>query len=440
MMLTENTLFIFEFVAGGGFNNVEVPPHLFCEGYAMLRSIALDFKRMNFNVITIIDARITFLSKYLCVDRYESVSSDKSFIDVFIDGVNRCEYCFIIAPEFSNILFDLTKLALNLNKIVLSADLSGIELGTSKLKTFNYFNRQKILTPRTYPIPRKKELLDYNFILKKYEELSCPIIIKPEDGIGSENIFYLHDEQKIKDFINMKGNILEGKRNYILQEFINGIDLSASFIGISQNSSNIASTPILLGINSQSIQIKEFEEESEYIGGSTPARHGEKIYLDLIELAENSPIPLSGYYGVDFVRSKTCKNYYIEINPRLTTSYVGIRNVIDVNPAELIYDAKLSKEIYKKPRYTHHSTFYRIEMQYSCENSKTDPYEDQIPILMNLIPEIVTPPISNRQLGHGGDHNYSCFISTKEKTQKKSLKRINEIYKIFKKRNFLVFK
>ncbi|MBS7633086.1 ATP-grasp domain-containing protein, partial [Candidatus Bathyarchaeota archaeon] len=44
-----------------------------------------------------------------------------------------------------------------------------------------------------------------------------------------------------------------------------------------------------------------------------------------------------GYLGIDVVLAKD-KAYLIEINPRLTTSYVGLRKVIGYNPAQAIIE------------------------------------------------------------------------------------------------------
>ena len=47
---------------------------------------------------------------------------------------------------------------------------------------------------------------------------------------------------------------------------------------------------------------------------------------------------LQGYVGVDLVLGEeTC--WLIEINPRPTTSYVGLRRVIDLNMAAAIWHA-----------------------------------------------------------------------------------------------------
>ena len=53
--MSNNRIFIFEFVSGGGFNQVDIPNSLFCEGYGMLKSIITDFKALNFEISTLLD-------------------------------------------------------------------------------------------------------------------------------------------------------------------------------------------------------------------------------------------------------------------------------------------------------------------------------------------------------------------------------------------------
>jgi predicted ATP-grasp superfamily ATP-dependent carboligase len=58
---------------------------------------------------------------------------------------------------------------------------------------------------------------------------------------------------------------------------------------------------------------------------------------ELVRLANNiaEVLPgLSGYVGVDLIDDN--ENYVIvDINPRLTSSYVGLSNILKSNPAEL---------------------------------------------------------------------------------------------------------
>ena len=337
--MNKNRIFIFEFVSGGGFNRVEIPSSLFCEGYGMLRSIIADFKAINLEVVTLLDYRITFLSEYLNADHIKEVNVGDNFIKKFKDSLKECEFCFIIAPEFSNILYDLTKIASNNNKKILSVGLEGIVLGASKIKTFDLFSTSRLLTPQTYLIPLKKTSLDKDFIIDKIKKLKRPIIIKPEDGVGAESIFYFESEKQVNNFFQKMYFKIEPERKYILQEYIEGEDLSVSLINFSKNRSQYVKSPILIGVNSQIVDFKNQNYDSEYFGGCTPTENFAEISEVISDILKKMDLSkFNGYSGIDFIRANDNKNsiHFIEINPRITTSYIGIRNVIDYNLAELI--------------------------------------------------------------------------------------------------------
>jgi predicted ATP-grasp superfamily ATP-dependent carboligase len=54
---------------------------------------------------------------------------------------------------------------------------------------------------------------------------------------------------------------------------------------------------------------------------------------------------LWGYFGIDFVfdPANWSETFVIEINPRLTTSYVGLRRLCNVNLMGVLLDAAQSK-------------------------------------------------------------------------------------------------
>jgi predicted ATP-grasp superfamily ATP-dependent carboligase len=55
-----------------------------------------------------------------------------------------------------------------------------------------------------------------------------------------------------------------------------------------------------------------------------------------------------GYIGVDVIidTDNESKIYVVEINPRLTTSYVGLEQALDYNPAKLILDCVLNDKFF----------------------------------------------------------------------------------------------
>jgi len=83
--MRKKNLFIFEFVSGGGFNQMQIPTSLFCEGYGMLKSIILDFKKLDFKISTLLDYRIFFLSSHLKADKIKETKVGDNFIKLFED-------------------------------------------------------------------------------------------------------------------------------------------------------------------------------------------------------------------------------------------------------------------------------------------------------------------------------------------------------------------
>ncbi|MHA1750197.1 MAG: hypothetical protein ACTSYF_16320, partial [Promethearchaeota archaeon] len=146
-------IFIFEFISGGGFNHVDIPISLFTEGFGMLRVIVEDFKNLGFQIKTLIDHRIQHMIRYLKTDFSKEINQN---MDIFLEvknAVKDCKYVFIIAPEFSGILYNLTKIMKDQNKIILSMSLEAIRLGSSKFETYKYFKAQEVSTPLTYHLP-----------------------------------------------------------------------------------------------------------------------------------------------------------------------------------------------------------------------------------------------------------------------------------------------
>jgi hypothetical protein len=80
----------------------------------------------------------------------------------------------------------------------------------------------------------------------------------------------------------------------------------------------------------------------QYRGSQVPFDHPEGP--DAVELARSAVglIPgLQGYVGVDLVLQEGTAQL-IEINPRLTTSYIGLRQISRINLARAMWEACLN--------------------------------------------------------------------------------------------------
>jgi predicted ATP-grasp superfamily ATP-dependent carboligase len=430
-------VFIFEFVSGGGFNKKEIPTSLLCEGFSMLRSLVNDFEQLGCTISTLLDRRLNFFSSLLKTDNVSItlVGEDTEFIHQFKQSVKEVEFCFIIAPEFSEILKKLTQIVEKYNKTVLSIDTSGIALTSSKFKTYEFFQSSKVPTPETHLIPNKKEYPDTNKVFQHSENIPFPIILKPDDGVGAESIFYFSSKKELKEFFHKKQNSLESGREYILQSYVSGRDLSISLL----NSKRLAEEkeePFILSVNTQEIHIKGSKGDSEYFGGLIPAHDHITLKENVISYLQKMDFNnFFGIFGIDFIYSAP-KIHFIEINPRLTTSYIGLRYALNQNPVELLIH---SNKDYINPddiQVARHSIFKRVELEYIGTKSPQELQSNVIPTLSNKFhTEFITPPFSLKN----EDTHYSCFIATREKNKKMSLRKQDEIYTTLRDEGFLIY-
>ncbi|MHA2005946.1 MAG: ATP-grasp domain-containing protein [Promethearchaeota archaeon] len=416
-------IFISEYVSGGGFNKDNMPISLFSEGFGMLRSVIMDFKSLGMEICTTLDYRISHLSNLLQVNKLIVINDRDGFLKIFNEMVKVCKYVFIIAPESANILYNLSNIVIKHNRILLSINLEGIKIGTSKLATYKLFRINKTNTPRTYLIPLKRKELSVEFIIDKFKKLTKPIIIKPNDGVGSESIYYFDSKNQIKNFFQEFKNKLIPNRKYVVQEFIEGMDLSASLINVSHALKPQIKNPFVMSINFQDVNIKTPYKDSEYFGGYTPIENHFETNRKLNKILQTIDFSdFYGYFGIDFILTNDSQIYFIEINPRLTTSYIGLRNTISQNPANLIMDSKIK---YLKPanvKFVNYSLFTRIELEYTNSQPIENLNEEITDKLISKIPEFVTPPIS-----FGKSHYFTCFIATKTKDLPTSRRRLDEI-------------
>ncbi|MFX1478782.1 MAG: ATP-grasp domain-containing protein [Promethearchaeota archaeon] len=434
--MKKESILIFEFASGGGFSQVNIPISLLCEGFGMLNSIITDFKLLDFEIFTLLDFRIFDLSRFLLADNIIQINNNENYLRKFKISLDKCNYVFIIAPESSNILYKLTKFVKKFDKILLSTNLEGIVLGSSKLNTYYFFKSSKMRTPKTYKIPLSGGKLDQDFIFQKFDKLKSPIVIKPEDGVGAESIYYFETHDQILKFFHEYKNILNDNRTYIIQEFIGGSDLSASLIGFTNTINSHISIPLILSINSQDINLQNPNYKSEYFGGYTPVKNHKEITLELELMFKKIDFSaFRGYFGIDFIHREKSEYHFIEINPRLTTSYIGLRNVINLNPANLILDSKLDCLESPDVKHLKFSLFSRMEFLYNESEINNEDMKQYLNKLVRKVPEFITPPISM-----GVSNQFTSFIATKTDNLFSSRKKVEEIIQSMKSFNFKILR
>jgi predicted ATP-grasp superfamily ATP-dependent carboligase len=140
----------------------------------------------------------------------------------------------------------------------------------------------------------------------------------------------------------------------LVQERRPGVDASVSLIGDGRRAAALC-------LNHQRLRK---DEEFEYLGGSMPLAHPQAGEALRVARRVARAIPgLRGYFGVDLILEPDGARV-VDVNPRLTTSYIGLRRVFGGNPAAWILDAAVRGRLPSPP-----PPRGRVEFSLSCPTS-----------------------------------------------------------------------
>ncbi|RLE49684.1 MAG: hypothetical protein DRJ31_04030 [Candidatus Methanomethylicota archaeon] len=297
-------------------------PSLLAEGFLMLRLLAEDFLQAGFGVLAAADKRLGACEKTLTsIDNVEEVFKLAAC----------CDYFYVIAPCHRGRLAKLVSMLGSLGLRSLNPPLKAIECSCDKYLTYTKLRQAGLHTPYTVKVP-SREGFDY---VKKlvHKEFSYPIVVKPVCGDGCLGLSLAYDDdQLIRAFrkAQLYGDYI------LLQEHVNGEHVSASLF-VKEGKAT------LLSVNQQLIELKPFNEESRYLGGLTP--YDVKVDVDDFVKAALA-VEAEGYVGVDAIKSGD-KLFIVEVNPRLTTSYIALRKVSDFSLAKAFFSNKVERPSFK---------------------------------------------------------------------------------------------
>ena len=232
----------------------------------------------------------------------------------------------LIAPETGGVLERLTQLAERLNKMVLGSKASAIKLAGDKWLTYQSFISHHIPMLDTYLASALPNNMDGAYVAK------------PIDGAGCDDTAYFEDARSLHAWL------MGREDTHIVQPFQTGD--AASFSMLCKNGK-----AYLLSCNRQHIQING--QEFSYHGGVVNGLDVHREAFNTLAQKIVQALPgLAGYVGVDLIVHKG-EYFVLEINPRLTTSYVALRQACGGNPAQMLLDL-FYNETFIMPAIIHH--------------------------------------------------------------------------------------
>lgn len=316
-------IFVCEFITAGGFSAEDLPPSLLGEGLLMRDALLKDIAALHrYDIVTCHDARIQAPAL-----AQKSVAVTKNHFDqVFDDLLLEADMVWLIAPETDGVLLNLTQRCVANNVQLIGCGEQAIKIASYKTLTSEALQAAGIPTLPVFSAKNWLALFETDSALLAQNAW----IAKPEDGAGCDGIYLFEKKEKLADWLRA-GN---ASQNHICQPYQAGIAASFSMLCksgqawlLSANLQHLAQEESTLKL--RGITLNGFED-------------ADKAFTQLAKkIAQMLPDAL-GYIGVDIVIAPDTSNIFvIEINPRLTTSYVGLGEASRQNMAELILNCVL---------------------------------------------------------------------------------------------------
>jgi len=269
----------------------------------MRRAIAADFAAISppphVRVVVMLDSRLPDDPGPWVVERVASGEATECLRQLAASA----DFTVLIAPETTGVLAHLTSELRTAGARTLGSTAEAIELAGDKARSAAWLKSAGIDTPPTRTV-RPAACLP--------TDTEYPAVLKPVDGAGSLNTFLVANHDSVPAEAN-------GMLAAILQPFLPGSPMSASFL-VGENGK-----AYLIGIGAQRMAIRD--GRFEYLGGTLPVACPGA--LDQLEPVLGAIAGLRGFVGIDFLwDSKRRHATVLEINPRPTTSYVGLSRLL----------------------------------------------------------------------------------------------------------------
>lgn len=285
-------------------------PDIYAEGHAMLKGLIEDFKHKNADYLVSRDSH------------FEAQYCNRVEIDDLMHWLNEnielYDACFLIAPEEDFILYKLTELIEKKDVKIIGSSSEAVLLCSDK------FSMYEALKDSVNIIETEKVFFDE---IDNYDSpFNCKKVIKPADGVSCSGVNIVGSLSELKEAARSMQTSLP---YFIVQDFIEGVSASVSLLSNGEEA-------IPLSLNLQNIEFKD--NNINYGGGEVPFEHNRGLEAKKVaKKAVESINGLKGYVGVDVILGDTV--HVVEINSRLTTPYVALKDILDFNLGEAIFDS-----------------------------------------------------------------------------------------------------
>ena len=300
-------ILVFEYITGGGLAGQDLSVALAAEGRMMLRALLDDLRFVSgLELILPLDQR--------CIDfsvpanaHVVPVGENDDLQQILPELIAKVDMVWPIAPETEGILANIARQVKAGNKTLLLSEAETVALCGNKLETYRRLQASAIPVVETLPLSAWKSLS------------VTPCVIKPIDGVGCEGSRIIENPSAFPFTIG-------DPAAYVLQPLMEGQAISLSCLFKHGRA-------WLLCCNQQEVAI----HDGQFLLRAclvNVANQQVDFFRGLAERVAKAIPGLWGYVGIDLIDSADKGPLILEINPRLTTSYVGIKQATGINVAE----------------------------------------------------------------------------------------------------------
>lgn len=307
-------ILVFEFISGGGLAKQPLPESLLQEGYLMRNALLDDLcALMDVELLVLQDARIVQQTEQLYVHLQTLTIFQQTDLPALLsDKQSTYDIVWLIAPETEGILAFWCHFFSQQGKVLATSAQVAVEICQDKFRTCELLQNSAIAC-----VPSRL----FNASPVSNDTKS---VIKANTSVGCDEVYFVESKQHWQN-MQLK---LKPEGEYIVQPYIPGKALSLSCLFYQGQAYFIC-------CNEQHININQ--QQFELLACTVNVQQEKAQYYQILCQQIATAIPsLFGYAGIDFIQTETGENLILEINPRLTSSYAGIKEALGINVAELV--------------------------------------------------------------------------------------------------------
>lgn len=322
-------ILVFEYFTASG----EKDKCIISEAEALIFSLLEDLKEFNVDLV-INESYGDVVKKYSNVN---PILINQDVVSWLSENAGQFNRAIFISAENNNNLYNITKILEENDVDIYNSSSEACLKSSDKYETYESL-------PNTIPQPRsfrfkidskgywKRAIENLHEKWQAEDPLSpLKLIIKPLIGVDCKDIVVI---EKIEDLSLDLDKIFTPGSRVLVQEYIEGIDISVSLISDGKKA-------IPISLNEQYVDLKD--DNGTYLGGKLPFETEFKDEaFDIATKAVEAINGVKGFVGVDLKINADEKDIYsvylLEINSRFTTPYVGLTKVANLNIGKTIID------------------------------------------------------------------------------------------------------